>query len=69
MFFEVIQLSQSDACLVPTSSAVGLVTYFSEGKTQHINLLPLLHSGIYACLTVNWRLSHQGSHIIHRTNP
>lgn len=69
MSFEVIELSRSDVSLIPTHSAVGLVTYFYEGKKQHTNVLPLLHSGIYACLTVNWRLSHQGSHITNRTNP
>lgn len=37
-------------------------------KKQHINLLLLLHSGIYAfhSLTDNWRLSHQGPHITNR---
>lgn len=35
---------------------------------QYVNLLPLLHSGVYACLTVNWRLSHQRSPITNWKN-
>lgn len=68
-FFEGTELRKSEVPLVPTPSAVGLVTYFYKGKTRRTNLLALLHGGIYVCLAVNWRLSHQGSPITNRINP